>query len=105
MSGISTHLKDNTFVYNILSSIDNKVFSAYNIRYCTYKKNEVFLIVVSNSEDKNIDKYWSDIKSQCSEKGVLLEYIITSDKEYNKEVRGKFPHKLLESGYLSINGR
>lgn len=105
MSGISNHLKDNTFLYNVLSSIDNKIFSAYNIQYCTYKKNEIFLVVVSNGTDKNIDKYWSDTKSQCSEKGVLLEYIIISDKKYNKGIRGKFPHKLLESGYLSINGR
>ena len=101
MSGVSNNLKDNTFLYRILSSIDKEVFSAYNISYCTYENNEIFLIVL-NDRDNDIDKYWSDIKSRCLESGVLLEYVLITDK---RRVHEEFPRKLLESGYLSINGR
>lgn len=105
MSGLSNHMKDNTFLYKVLSDIDRKVFIAYNVRYCTYEEKEIFVVVVSDGTDKHIDKYWSDIKSRCLDREVLLEYIIVTDEEYNKGVRGKFPYKLLESGYLSIDGR
>lgn len=105
MSGLSNHIKDNTFLYKVLSDIDIRAFVAYNVRYCTYKERELFLVVVSDGTDKHIDKYWNNIKSKCLDRGVLLEYIILSNEEYNNGVRGKFPYKLLESGYLSINGR
>lgn len=105
MSGLSNHLKNDTFLYRVLSGIDNKVFSAYNIPYCTYEKNTIFLVIVSDIGDSDMDKYWSDAKSYCSRNGVLLEYIIITDEEHKKGVLDKFPYKLLESGYLSINGR
>jgi len=102
MSGISNNLKDNTFLHRVLLGIDKRVFNAYNISYCTYENNEIFLIVVANDGDKDIDKYWSDIKSRCLESGVLLDYVLIADK---RRVREEFRRKLLGSGYLSINDR
>jgi len=102
MSGLSGYLKDNTFLYGVLSGIDKRLFKAYNIVYCTYENNEIFLLVVDDDDDKNIDKYWSDIKSLCLEGGVLLEYVLIADR---RRVHEEFPRKLLESGYISINER
>lgn len=102
MNSLPSHLKDNKVLYNALSSIDKKVYTEYNVPYCTYESNTIFFIIIGDSEKTRHD--WNLAKEHCIDKGVVLEFSIVTEDEYISWVRDFFPeHKLLESGFFSLN--
>ena len=102
MNSLPSHLKDNKVLYDALSGIDKRVYTEYNVSYCTYEGNTVFFIIIGDGEKTRDD--WNLAKEHCIDKGVILEFTIITKDEYDEWVRDLFPeHKLLESGYLSLN--
>ncbi len=102
MNTLPSHLKNNKVLYDALSGIDKRVYTEYNVPYCTYESNIVFFIIIGDSEKTRND--WNLAKEHCIDKGVVLEFSIFTEDEYNNWVHDFFPeHKLLESGFFSLN--
>jgi len=106
MSGIHNHLRENYFLQNVFSDIDKELFKEYNVTYCTYEKNSVFILIVSEHCSDVMKTKWKEVKSHCLENGIELDFDIITEDEYTSWVRDRFPtYKMFENGYLSINDR
>lgn len=106
MSGLHNHIKENKFLSNIFSDIDKGLFNEYNVPYCTYEKNNVFIIILSDRDDDVVKTKWDEVKSHCLDNDIDLEFSIITEDDYKHWVHDLFPtHKILENGYLSINDR
>jgi hypothetical protein len=106
VSGLHSHIKGNKFLSNVFSNIDKGLFREYNVTYCTYEKNKVFVIILSDCFDDVMKTKWDEVKSHCLDNGIDLEFDIITEDDYKHWVNDLFPtHKILENGYLSINDR
>ena len=118
MSGILNNLKGYEYLYNVVSGIDKKLFREYNIPYCTYESNTVFLVILSDDITSDMNRDWTNAKLHCLTNGVELDFVIITEDEYKNWVYAGLPYirdveqysntttlKLLESGYLSLNGK
>ena len=106
MAGVHNHLRENIFLSKAFSDIDKDLFKEYNVTYCTYEKNSVFILILSDCCNDVLKTKWREVKSHCLERGIELDFDIITEDEYTSWVRDRFPtYKMFENGYLSINDR
>ena len=86
MSVLLNNLRPNSDAYNALSSIDKTTLSEYNIRYCSYKADTVYLILVSEAIDSTMGTKWSRAKAHCRAKNIHLDVSIVTQEQYGKWV-------------------